>query len=134
MLLLSFASAASAGQNLILATFTLGASIAVLTILQIACRFSAKISVHSSLERAFSRLEQELVENEDDETVLRVNEKRLLLDADEPPVKRYVDIMCHNELVRALGYADEHRWNLKWWQRVIAPFSDFGFDEFRKQA
>ena len=71
--------------------------------------------------------------NEDDETVVLMTKERLLLETDEPPVKRYLDVMCHNELVRALGYAEEHHWPLKWWQRAIAHFADIGFDEFRKQ-
>jgi hypothetical protein len=93
-----------------------------------------KAQRHHDLARRFLELEQELVKgSESDEQLVRsVWAKRLQIEADEPPIHRIVDILCHNELMRAHGYdpqtyADQY-YKVGFWQRFFSPFFDLNPD------
>lgn len=46
----------------------------------------------------------------------------LAIEAREPPVKRYLDLLCHNQVARAVGSDDIER--LTWTQRTFAQYLD----------
>lgn len=65
---------------------------------------------HGDLARCFIHLEQMFSHggNLDDQTFKVVTQKRLEIEASEPPILRLLDVLCHFELLRALGEAIEH--------------------------
>lgn len=105
----------------------LGVSLA--SILDLVVGTSRKARTHNSLARRFIKIEQSMVvvakPSEDD--VRQTVAKILSVEADEPPILRNLDTLCHNELVRAYGYGDTY--NLGFFQRRLANFMDLAFDE-----
>lgn len=72
---------------------------------------------HNDLQRRFLALESDLIEKNlknTDGTPLEFVRKRLSIEADEPPIFRALDTLCHNEVARSLGRDDQ--------QRVVSPF------------
>lgn len=49
---------------------------------------------------------------------------RLEIEADEPPVHKILDMMCHNELLRTMGYEKSHFARIRLHQRLLAHFFD----------
>ena len=80
------------------------------------------------LEREFSALEREilLAEKIDAPTLAKLTAKRLEIEEKEEPPLRVLDTLCHNELVRAMGY-DEATYTkrVSWLQRALANWVDF---------
>lgn len=90
--------------------------------------FGRKASLHSDLARRFIDLERELEagrSNPTDELVERATSTRLLIEADEPPVLRLLDVLCHNELARAMDYGLEEYYKIPSWRRGLAQFISF---------
>lgn len=83
--------------------------------------------LHSDLSRRFNELEREMTQAGDyDETSLRLfTAKRLKIEADEPPILRVLDSICHNELMRAMGYEQSKMLKIGWFQRLLSQFFDF---------
>ena len=90
---------------------------------------SEMIRLHSDLARRFISLEKDMVEacSQTDEAALNMFlAQRLEIEAEEPPKLGILDIICHNELVKALGHGPAEQVNLKNWQRWLANFYDIG--------
>ncbi len=68
---------------------------------------SRRATLHASLGRRFSQLEADMVPHEVDSSTLgsdgltRFQQRRLSIEADEPPKLRVVDLLSHNDLVRS---------------------------------
>ena len=83
-------------------------------------------SRHALLVRDFTRIEQCLVGDTSDDAVRSATLERLEIEATEPPVLRVLDVICHNELLRAMGYDDpRERVKVSWFQRTAANFFDW---------
>ena len=54
--------------------------------------------------------------------------ERLDIEADEPPIRRILDTLCHNELWRAMGYPESEMVPVSFLQRLFANYFDFRFD------
>ena len=82
--------------------------------------------LHEDLAEKFVDLEKDLtVAGEYDEQAYRqFCANRLEIERDEPPVLRVLDSICHNELVRAMGYDRSHCVQIAWYQRALAQFMD----------
>ncbi len=78
---------------------------------------------HADLCRQFIELEKMLV-NEDTD-IAEVTRQRLAIEATEPPVLRVLDTLCHNELLRAMGYEKSQYIKVSWWQRLTANWTNF---------
>lgn len=91
--------------------------------------------LHSDLARRFSELEREMLKARPTaESLADFQAKRLVIEAEEPPVKFALDVLCHNELARAMGREDEYR-EVTWLQRAFAQVYAFGNADFpRKPA
>ncbi len=77
--------------------------------------------LHADLRRRFVALESAMIgEEPDQEKLTRFTRERLAIEQDEPPVLRALDVLCHNELVRALGYGREKEHTLPLWRRLLA--------------
>ncbi|MEM5534969.1 hypothetical protein WNY58_01070 [Neptuniibacter pectenicola] len=81
-----------------------------------------KAWMHGDLKKRFINLESEQLQI-DTGTNASLSDlacKRLQIEADEPPVHRALDIMCHNELARAMGFEDKDMEKLGWFKRFTA--------------
>ena len=82
---------------------------------------------HANLCRQFIELEQELEHIDiDDNVIAVVTKKRLSIEMTEPPILKVLDTLCHNELLRAMGYERDQYIKVGPLQRLCAPFFDFG--------
>ena len=82
---------------------------------------------HSDLARDFILLEQDLLRTDSDpppDELAQLRARRLAIEAEEPPHYRVLNAICFDELVTAMGYGDERRSNIRWFQRVFAQFVD----------
>ena len=82
---------------------------------------------HADFARRFIELERRLTAGPvapDEALVAEFTGERLAIEADEPPVLRVLDTLCHNELLRAMGYPPEKQVRVGFWQRACAQFFD----------
>ena len=86
---------------------------------------------HTDLARRFIQLEEKLVSlNEPTEEALQsLTAERLSIESDEPPVRHVLNCICHNELARAMGYAEEHYVPISKTQRFFAHIFELGEDK-----
>lgn len=82
--------------------------------------------LHADLGRRFVELEMRIISRPSvsAEDVSQWTSNRLAIESDEPPVLRILDVLCHNELLRALGYDVKDMVRVRWWQRIAAQFFD----------
>jgi len=82
--------------------------------------------LHSDLRRRFLSLEKRLamLHEPDAQQIADLQQARLDIEADEPPVLRALDTICHNDLLRAEGWPGDcgHYVPLPWYQRWTAQF------------
>ena len=87
--------------------------------------------------RKFILLQQQLIaggdlrDKESEELIVFVTKERLSIEAEEPKVKRVLDSICHNELLRAMGYPKSAEKVIGFWQRLFAQFFDYREYEIR---
>lgn len=99
-----------------------GALVAVAQAMELVGQFSAKSRLHSGLAGEFLALERSLVRNGQDspEVLADFTSEVLLIEAREPPIKRYLDLICHNQVACALGLDDVEK--VTWFQRWFAQY------------
>ena len=80
---------------------------------------------HDALAREFIGLEQDLLRARRDlthESLLELETRRLDIEAKEPPIYRYLDAVCHDELLIARGLDESHLTNVtrlqRWFRNV----------------
>ena len=107
-------------------TLLAAALITVLSAIDLVVGTSKAARLHSDLARRFIELEKEfLPEKATTRAELdRLEAARLTIEADEPPILRILDSVCHNELLRSMGYEDEVFLKIFWFQRLFANFID----------
>ena len=90
---------------------------------------------HSDLSVNFLALEKDLLHAGSAPTakeLLKLQRRRLDIEATEPPVLRVLDAICHDELITALGADPSHRSNVTRWQRLWRHFFDVGAHRLQK--
>lgn len=108
----------------------LAASAALLAAIDLVVGTSRRATAHVSLAQRFAQLEREMVPFERDRTIgesaaSTFRQQRLEIEESEPPKKRVIDILCHNELV--VGVQLYHHWDsyaIAGWQRAVGHFVD----------
>ena len=111
----------------------LGLGVALVSSLKLVFAFAVKATQHAQFVRDFTLLEKRLRADASEETVKAVTQERLDLEALEPPVMQVLDVLCHNDLLRAMGYTDEkEQVAVTWWQRQTAHFFNFGTHRLAK--
>jgi hypothetical protein len=88
---------------------------------------------HADLAKRFIALEAE-IERAPGNPIGALREKRLSIEADEPPVLRTLDVMCHNELAKAMGLGPDEMYQVSWVKRRLAQFVSFESSELRPLA
>lgn len=99
-----------------------GAIVVALQALEQVFRLSHKARDHNGFASEFSSLER-IVTVRGQMTaaeLLELQGEVLAIEAREPPIKRYLDLICHNQVARALGSSDVER--LTWFQRQFAQY------------
>ena len=119
----SVALALQGQSSLLLAA---GILVALVSGLQLVLAVGQKASRHALLAKDFTRIERRLVVDTSAEAVKAATIERLEIEATEPPVLRVLDVICHNELLRAMGYDDpRERVKVSGFQRIAANFFDW---------
>lgn len=124
--MMAFAGAIGSGWPLWLKALP-AALVSVLTGLDLVFGSVDKTWLHADLERQFIELERQLEAARDNPTaelIVRMTDRRLDIERQEPPVLRVLDTLCHNELLRAMGYGAEQQVRVSFWQRLVADFFD----------
>ena len=104
------------------------ACVSFLSTIDIVLGFSSKARAHNDLTRRWIDLEREIVLTENKMTTTKLTgfvNKRLEIEKDEPPILKVQDVICHNELVRAMGYDKKHLKHISVFQRLLSPVIDF---------
>ncbi len=95
----------------------------IASVIDIIIGFASKISVHKVLKQRYLQLETEIVSDPDNQKYVDFHRKRRVIESDEPPKLHALDVLCHNEVVRA-SYppedAREHLAKVPWLPRCSA--------------
>jgi hypothetical protein len=89
--------------------------------------YANKAALHRELKNRFSALQISILCGgaTEDEWIAHERE-RLQIEQDEPPVYRALDLLCHNELLKAEGYSPEtyeaQRGRLNWLEKATSQF------------
>lgn len=107
--------------------------VAVSAALDSVFRFNRKARVHDLLCRRFTDLSAKIAVWEPKPAALRkARAVRLLIERDEPPVRRLIDLQSHNEECRALGKAEGLLIPLSLGQRTFGYVFTFGMKKLEK--
>lgn len=103
-------------------TLMSGVAVAAIQMAERVFLLTAKARLHNGLARDFLWLERQIVVRGDvTEAELRsLREEVLSIEAWDPPVKRYLDLICHNQVARSIGSDDIEP--LTFWQRWFAQY------------
>ena len=96
--------------------------------LDVVIGFADRAALHADLMRQFIRIEQRLERIRHDlgeEELVNLRNDVLRIEADEPPVLRVLNTLCHNELARAMGADRKYQVQVAWHQRLLANYLDF---------
>jgi hypothetical protein len=117
------------------------AAIALSTVVAITSAISLVVGpaqgarLHAELAKRFAQLEHGIVRSKNPDAG-RLNEfvaERLLIEADEPPVMRVLDTLCHNELCEAMGYDACHSYDVGSFQGTFAHILDLWPSKIKMQ-
>ena len=110
-------------------TLAFSSFVALFSTIDLVVGTSEMARLHSDLARRFITLEKQLVKagNEIEESALNdFIAQRLEIEIEEPPKLGILDIICHNELVKAMGYGDDEQVKLNFFQRRFSHYCDIG--------
>lgn len=115
-----FVATPEVAQRLVLAGLVIVMAIAVLY--SIGGSPWLRMREHRGFVRRFVELEKRMNTPASDAVLRQVTHTRLKIEAEEPPVMRVLDCICHNELCQALGYPE--RAHIGFFQRLFAQVVD----------
>jgi len=103
------------------------ALVAIIAALDLAIGTARRADVHSDLSRRFIGLEQRFApgKNLTDDEYEAITRARLEIEAGEPTILRLLDLMCHYELLRAIGDKSKHP-QFPWLRRKSAHWLSQG--------
>ncbi len=114
---------------------TAAAIVTIVSAINLVVGSSLRARDHSDLARRFVDLEKELVkEGPSLDRLKRLKVARMDIEADEPPILRVLDCLCHNEEMRAQGYPPEQLARIGWFQALLAPLVDIGEHRIHARA
>ena len=103
--------------------------VAVLGLLDLIWSSAGKLAVHAVLKRDFVLLERRMVASDCSEEALKeMLSARLALEAEEPPIKRNLARLAHNDVLRSMGYPPEDKLRIPRLGRLFAHIADVGPD------
>ena len=118
-------------------TIAAAAFVSVVAAIDLVVGNADKARLHHDLAKRFIALEKEIVSEREptaDDLILWTA-TRLEIESEEPPVKRVLDVMMHNELLRAMDYdQDSSQYvRIETFQRLFAQLFDLRQHTLRKQ-
>lgn len=104
------------------------AIVTIFSALDLVISSAQKARLHNDFSRKFVELEKDISIKGSitEEDIRNFIAKRLDIEALEPPPLRILDMICHNELCRSLGYDENQYAKLKWYQRLFCQVIDIG--------
>ncbi len=112
------------GDRTVAAT-VLSVVVAITSAADVVLGFSQKARSHDGLYRSFSRLAQDISENENpvEEAVYAWRRRRLEIEMDEPLIMDLLERRCSAEETKARGRKLPEAWKLTKWQTRLARFA-----------
>lgn len=100
--------------------------VTIMATIDLVVGISQAARLHDDLSRRFIAIEQQMeCAEEPTETLLKeLKAGRLEIEAEEPPVLRVLDGLCHNELARAEDWPQGEFVRIRFYQRWLAHFFD----------
>lgn len=112
-------------------TMTFSLIVAIASTLDLILSFSEKARNHSDLARQFITLEKIIIqipeEQITEEHIRKYTTNRVDIELNEPPKISTLDVICHYELAKAMGY-ENAEYELVFFQRLLANFVDIRTD------
>jgi len=107
-------------------TIGFAALVAIFSVMDLVVGTSAAARRHNDLARRFFALEKQIISLKTltDDDLIAFKTARLDIEAEEPPPLKVLDVVCHNELLRAMGYDRTEFIPIKWYQRLFCQFFD----------
>jgi len=109
-------------------SYVLGAAVlvSVMSAIDLVFEPASHARLHNDLKRRFINLEKKIIVKEESQKELaRLVSQRLEIESDEPPVLRVLDVICHNDLMRSMGYEKKCFKTISPVQRCCANLFDF---------
>lgn len=113
-----------------LVTATLAAAVTLVSTVNLVVGSSRMARTHHDFARKFSELEKKIRGSavETPELLSVWCNERLAIEAEEPPIKRVLDSICYNEMIRAMGYKHVTPLKITATQRFFAQVWDIDAD------
>lgn len=105
-----------------------GLIVSTLAAIDLVVGTSRKAHLHDKMKLRFQNLEIDMTHGSNKSgNTAKWKKKRLQIEAEEPPVLRVLDALCHNELLRAMGYPKMTKdyASVSTFQRVVSHFFDW---------
>lgn len=128
MLSLIFGSAAIYGilqENAKNVALVASATVTVVSSVNLVVSSAQRGRDHTEFMRKYVELEKRMLGVESEELLLEVKAARLSIEAEEPPVLHVLNAICHNETMRAMGFAKEDLQKIGPVQALVSQFFDF---------
>ncbi|MFT5727897.1 MAG: hypothetical protein ACI8PB_002042 [Desulforhopalus sp.] len=104
---------------------TMAAITAILSSINLVFDTKGNARTHHDLSRNFIEIEKALISPVLTREIFHESQvRRLEIEAEEPPVLRVLDLVCHNELLKAMGYNESEYFKINLFQRIVANFFD----------
>jgi len=102
------------------------AVVTVLSAFNLVVGSARQARLHHDLAKKFIALEKTIIaaSTPDAATLVQWTSERLDIEAEEPPVLHVLNCICHNELVRAMGYDQKDMVKIAFYQRWLSPVID----------
>ena len=75
---------------------------------------------HTSLKHKFGELEKKIITNDDKANIATLKACRIEIEKDEPPIRRALDLLCHNELAKSRRETKDDIYKVTLSQRLTA--------------
>lgn len=102
----------------------MGAFVSLIGVLDLVIGTTQKARLHNSLAGKFVDLEKRMLK-EGLPCLDDVKLARLEIEKEEPPVLDVLNVICHNEVMKADGYLPSQLAKIGWFQRRLANWFDF---------
>lgn len=102
----------------------IGAFVSLLGILDLVIGTTQKARLHNTLAGKFLDLEKRMI-REGVSCLDDVKLARLEIEKEEPPILDVLNIICHNEVMKAQEYSTGQLAKIGWFQRLVANLFDF---------
>jgi hypothetical protein len=110
--------------------------VGILSAIDLVYKSSTKARDHSDLRRRFIELEEEILGVHDPtrEQIHAWEQKRLVIEASEPPILKVLDAICHNQQLLADGYERAYFLKIGKVQRFFAQVITLGADSINQEV